>query len=344
MDCKHLPMLVIQSMAQRVYLDERYLCLASSLILFVFIRSQCIGLSSNHESQQIIHSFKLSMGIITKTIGQDSSFHSNLSSPKGNYSSCPTNQCEINELKHKKQYRSAGSINTCMTQARSSGMIPNLFSLHRPRSANWRQDSIIDYCSFKSDLHTSFEIPTSCNQSQSSTQCSFRVSYWYHQLVCLINTIVPMIVQLNSLLKLCQIYYNVLKFNYTTLRDELWPLLASSSPIKNTDLSCFDSDENIRQCGLVTRPGICQGAQRLRRNSRTNRGCNNNLYGNDKSVAAYDFGNFGSFEIRCNRSLCSGPLIFQTVKELLFKYSITKTVGGKLSQGIAIHYRSYSSF
>ncbi|CAF1390524.1 unnamed protein product [Adineta ricciae] len=61
---------------------------------------------------------------------------SNLSSPKDNHSSSLTNQCEINELKHQKQYRSAESINTCMTKARLSGMIPNLFSSHRPRSAN----------------------------------------------------------------------------------------------------------------------------------------------------------------------------------------------------------------
>ncbi|CAF1660436.1 unnamed protein product [Adineta ricciae] len=129
-----------------------------------------------------------------------------------------------------------------------------------------------------------------------------------------------MIVKLNSLLKLCQ-----------TLRDELWPLLESSSPIEDADLSCFDSDENIRQCGLVSRPGICQAAQRLRRNSRTKRGCNNQLYTNGKSVTAYDF---GSFEIRCNRSLCDGPLTFQAVKDVMFKYNITKTVDGQLSQGI----------
>ncbi|CAF1390606.1 unnamed protein product [Adineta ricciae] len=224
-------------------------------------------------------------------------------------------------------------------------------------------------CSFKSDLDTPFEIPKSCNQSQSSIQCAFRMSYWYHRYYSYLSFEIG---QANgssgmyhstgvrfsndgslsfdySVSHLCDhsddcaIEFATktmsgllqrLKFNYTTLGEELWPLLASSSPIEDADLSCFDSDENIRQCGLVTRPGICQGAQRLRRNSRTNRGCNNQLYGNDKSVTAYDFGNFGSFEIRCNRSLCNGPLTFQAVKDVMFKYNITKTVDGQLSQGI----------
>ncbi|UJR29183.1 hypothetical protein I4U23_010397 [Adineta vaga] len=115
-------------------------CAVSSLIFYVFTHSRHV----NSEKQQIIHSFKPSMGIVTKTFLQDSPFHFNDSNKKSNRSSCPTNSSEINELSHKKQHRSAGSINTSMTQPRSSTMLTGLFPLHRPRSANWRQGSIVD--------------------------------------------------------------------------------------------------------------------------------------------------------------------------------------------------------
>ncbi|CAF1107822.1 unnamed protein product [Adineta ricciae] len=85
------------------------------------------------------------MGIMTKTFGQDSPIQSkNLLSQKNSRSSYPTNQYEINELTHKKQHRSAGSINTTITSARSSIGLVTTFPLHRPRSANWRQGSIVD--------------------------------------------------------------------------------------------------------------------------------------------------------------------------------------------------------
>jgi len=98
--------------------------------------------SSTNEKQQIIHSLRPSIDIITKKLNQDFRFRT--SSNKTNRASFPTNSYEENELTHKKQHRSAGSIDLPKTQTRSTSMVTSLLRPPRTRSANWRQGSIVD--------------------------------------------------------------------------------------------------------------------------------------------------------------------------------------------------------
>jgi hypothetical protein len=50
----------------------------------------------------------------------------------------------------------------------------------------------------------------------------------------------------------------------------------------------------------------------------------------------FDLGNYASFSIKCNRSLCNGPVTSQAVKEIVFKYNITKTIEGRLNNGLCL--------
>jgi len=119
--------------------------------------------------------------------------------------------------------------------------------------------------------------------------------------------------------------------NYQAIRNELFPLLSSNLPIENFDLPCFDSNENVRQCTIAAKPGVCQATDQLIGKQKTNRSCENELSTNPLSVSIYDSSNFATFTMKCNRSLCNGPLTLQTVKEILFKYNVTKTIEGRLN-------------
>ena len=120
-------------------------CVISSVIFYIFVRSRNTHNHTKSEKQHIVNPFRPSMGTVTKTFGQDSPTQSkSLLSQKNSRSSYPTNQYEITELTHKKQHRSAGSIHTTITSARSCTGLVTTYPLHRPRSANWRQGSIVD--------------------------------------------------------------------------------------------------------------------------------------------------------------------------------------------------------
>ncbi|CAF1449277.1 unnamed protein product [Adineta steineri] len=119
-------------------------CLVSSLIFYVFMRPQNNLNSSNNEKQQIIHSLRPSIDIIIKKLDEELPFRLSTSSNKTNRSSTPVDHYETNELIHKKQHRSAGSIFPPITQTRSPSLATGLFPTHRPRSIHRRQGSIVD--------------------------------------------------------------------------------------------------------------------------------------------------------------------------------------------------------
>lgn len=225
-------------------------------------------------------------------------------------------------------------------------------------------------CSFYSDIHRPFELPSTCSEITEAKQCTFRASYWYHQYYTFLSfdfdqtnssfggyhsanvrlsddgsigldyTVQHQCDQKDD----CAIEFanmNVpnllrrLQMNYTDLRDELWPLLASPSSLDENDVVCFDSNENVRQCAIPNKPGLCQARQHLRGNRKTNRSCDAQpSHTRDKLVSMFELSNMAFFEVKCNRSLCNGPLTFQTVKELMFKYQITNTPHGHLNHGV----------
>jgi len=129
-----------------------FVCLVSSLILYVFIRSQSIRRSSQsslNEKHQIRYSFRPSIDLITKKLSEEFSFRSSITSSKSDQSSTNAiHQCDDKSFFPKKtqaeQHRSAPSINLTSFPNRSASMATNFETLRRPRSVNWRQGSIVD--------------------------------------------------------------------------------------------------------------------------------------------------------------------------------------------------------
>jgi hypothetical protein len=120
-------------------------CLVSTLIVYVFIRSKENVKSPFNETRQIKYSLTPTIDIITKKVHKDFSFHSSISSDKSNRSSTTLNPSEDNSLNSKKQHKSFESINRLVTPIRSSSVVNSSFQVqHRPRSPNWRQGSIVD--------------------------------------------------------------------------------------------------------------------------------------------------------------------------------------------------------
>jgi hypothetical protein len=121
-------------------------CLVSSLIFYVFMRSQnnIKRSSSINEKQQIKYSLRPSMDIITKTLSQEFPFRTSMSSTKSNRSSSTISHYEENEFNNKKQHKSAESIHSLIVPFRSTSVATNLSQPRRPHSTNWRQGSIVD--------------------------------------------------------------------------------------------------------------------------------------------------------------------------------------------------------
>ncbi|CAF0891159.1 unnamed protein product [Rotaria sordida] len=121
-------------------------CLVSTLIFYVFIRSRENLRSSSMTSitgkQQIKYSLRPSFDTITKILNQDFSFRTSFSS--GNRSSSTINDSEYNDFDSKKQHRSVESINVPITPLRSTSMVATLFQTPRSCISNRRQGSIVD--------------------------------------------------------------------------------------------------------------------------------------------------------------------------------------------------------
>lgn len=129
-----------------------FVCLVSSLILYVFIRSQSLRRSSQssaNEKHQIRYSFRPSIDLITKKLGEEFSFRSSVTSSKSDHSASTVIQqcdekCSLPRKNHVEQHQSAPAINLASLAMRSSSMATTFEPLRRPRSVNWRQGSIVD--------------------------------------------------------------------------------------------------------------------------------------------------------------------------------------------------------
>ncbi len=119
-------------------------CLVSTLIFYIFMRSHGNVKTSLTDKQQIKYSLRPSFDIITKKLNPDFPFRSSTSSGKSSRSSSTLNPSEETQLTSKKPSKYSQSINSLITPMRSSSLVPNLFQVRRPRSTNWRQGSIVD--------------------------------------------------------------------------------------------------------------------------------------------------------------------------------------------------------
>jgi hypothetical protein len=119
-------------------------CLVSTLIIYVFIRSNENSKVSLNEKQRIRYSFTPSFDIFTKELPQRFLFRGSTSSDKSNRSSFGFNPYEENSSILRKASKSVESISASVIPARSVSLVTNLIDARRPRTPNWRPGSIVD--------------------------------------------------------------------------------------------------------------------------------------------------------------------------------------------------------
>ncbi|CAF1509594.1 unnamed protein product [Didymodactylos carnosus] len=123
------------------------------------------------------------------------------------------------------------------------------------------------------------------------------------------------------------------QINYLSIVSELRPLvLVDPQSPNNTDLVCFDPKENVRQCAIATNRGSCVISDKLTENEIT-RYCNNDMQAMLGYLNISDLGSSATFDVHCTRPLCNGHLTLKAVKDILFKYGLTKTPEGRLNNG-----------
>ena len=221
-------------------------------------------------------------------------------------------------------------------------------------------------CYFMLDFSSPFDVPPYCNQTASAKQCKVDVSisYGYNSLFLSLSADTfdyslgdyQYVMAQVSADGLATISYSVTRYckkrddcarelarqsmleiiqrpliDPQSIGKELYPLLSSNSSNSNVDLLCFDQNENVRQCGIASQPGACEISHQLVGKKSIVRSCNNKLFTQSQSVIVMDSGKLARFSIDCNRSLCNGAVTLQAVKEIFFKYNLTKTIEGRLN-------------
>ena len=123
-------------------------CLVSSLLAVVFMRSRYVHRSpssSSNEKQQIKYSFRPSIDLVAKKLSADLSFRASVSStPSDRSSSIIHHLYGDTDVERRKQQKSSDSIHLPIFPIRSTSITTNLFHPRRPRSTHWRQGSIVD--------------------------------------------------------------------------------------------------------------------------------------------------------------------------------------------------------
>jgi hypothetical protein len=122
------------------------------------------------------------------------------------------------------------------------------------------------------------------------------------------------------------------QYNYSAIMDEVEPLVTGPSTTPdNPDLKCYDSNQNVQQCGTSTKPGSCVILDTISQ-KKIDFQCDTELsVGNAYINIHQSDNNFGTFNVHCNRSLCNTYATLQAAKELMFKYNVTKTLDGRLN-------------
>jgi len=121
------------------------------------------------------------------------------------------------------------------------------------------------------------------------------------------------------------------QFNFHEIINELRPLILSSPLTSNNSiLTCYDSKENVGQCGTTAKHGLCIISHEIVRN----RSCIAEVKADEVPVSIYQYSNYASFDVHCNRSLCNNNSILQNVKDIMFKYNVTTALDGRLVESI----------
>jgi hypothetical protein len=113
--------------------------------------------------------------------------------------------------------------------------------------------------------------------------------------------------------------------------NEVQPLVSGPSLTPNEpNLNCYDSKQNVYQCGTSTKPGSCVISDEISK-KKISATCDTKLdVGNAYISMFHSDRNHVTFDVHCNRSLCNTYSTLQVAKELMFKYNVTVTLDGRL--------------
>ncbi|UJR35945.1 hypothetical protein I4U23_028686 [Adineta vaga] len=124
---------------------------------------------------------------------------------------------------------------------------------------------------------------------------------------------------------------NKRQYDFRAIWTELAPLFSNSSSIlNNSDLSCYDRNETIHQCGSSTQYGLCRISNDIYEKKNTF-SCSTLGILNEISVYIHQYDGYSAtFDLHCNRSLCNDEATLNSVKGILFKHGVTATLDGRL--------------
>jgi hypothetical protein len=120
-------------------------------------------------------------------------------------------------------------------------------------------------------------------------------------------------------------------FNYSGIMNQVQQLVTGPTLTStNPNLTCYDSNQKIQQCGTAIRPGSCVISDRILESKRSVQ-CDTELSVGNAFISIYQSdSDYAVFDVHCNQSLCNSPSVLQEAKELMFKHKITATLDGRL--------------
>ncbi|UJR14439.1 hypothetical protein I4U23_001436 [Adineta vaga] len=112
---------------------------------------------------------------------------------------------------------------------------------------------------------------------------------------------------------------------------ELLPL-ATRSPLSsnNTDLVCFTSINTVQQCAIVKKIDICVILHQFNQKNSITHSCDRNETTGSPVVTIYHSDTYSSFKLDCHQPFHNGDLTFAPIKDIVYKYNVTKTRHGRL--------------
>lgn len=119
-------------------------------------------------------------------------------------------------------------------------------------------------------------------------------------------------------------------YNLNGIQNELTPfMLGPPLTSENSNLTCYDSNQNSISCGTTTNRGSCVISNSIFEN-KIIRVCGDKEIFSEPFVSIYQSQHYLSFDIQCNQSICNNQTTLQEVKAIMFKYGITVTPDGGL--------------
>ncbi|CAF3405811.1 unnamed protein product [Rotaria sp. Silwood2] len=224
----------------------------------------------------------------------------------------------------------------------------------------------ITNCWYTYKLTTPFSIPSNCNQSVSAGKCRASLSFTYGVADYIIEfeaassnviTDIENLHQTSLILPSTGLLYFTYDIKYACNdKDDCAQELAKNASIEmlqrqadnpeirekltsfikspiltsnNSNISCYDSNENERQCSTLTQRRSCVISHNIFQN-KIDRSCDDRTLGGVVSINIFQTPSSAAFIIYCNQVLCNTNSTLQKVKDIMFEYNVTATSDGRL--------------